>query len=888
MHILHFSTYVFDLDGVIVDSEKIHYKCYKKAFKEVINYDLNWNSYCEIHHSIDNSFKIMFPSDYEKIYSCKNELYKNEISNIELIEGFYNFFRMLVKSGKYICIVSDTSKETFKLICEKFSFLNKCNIVITRESVDKRKPDSSCYLKLINQLKNKVKLYDIIAFEDSYKGWTSVCNTIYNCVLVNSLDYVYYNKINPQNSIVNFENIADFKFKTRFDFLSFYISSKTHHSEKWLELSKYFPIESSWIKVKKNKEQLTQYEKENICNSIQNDIVNSDFGILYLEKYEKNHIGSLIEIGMLLSNFKKIYVCGNNIFLNEVLFNFENNFIFSYVGNFDITNVFYNIQYDINIDYKVFESNILKSCSLLTSNPTENMTEVIDYVVICASGKGTRLLPITEHIPKLLVNIDNANMLGKIIQYWKSYSNKFVIIIDSMYNIMVNFYLNLLNIEYEIINVDCVNGEENSYTINHALSNKKFIDKKILITWCDIFPETIIPKNVFENKNIIFTYKNYGRYDAYDNTIVKKPFGNIIGIYYFYSFKQISNFEPKMDICDCYENNFGKFETFEIDILNDIGDYSKLCEYIKQTKNRYSTRYFNEITDLSGDIIEKKSTCLYGDNIITREMSFYKYHCLDNIPEVVEFGEKFFKMKKVLKSSSFTDVFNNSTVVNQVKLLENVISELDKIHNVECYDVKLYDLSTDIKIEFNHKVLERIENVKPLLSCFSNIKYVNKIKIIYNHHYIIDEIYDYIKQYFNSKNVKYNTIHGDPHFSNILTDNNNKIWFIDPRGYFGNTKLFGIKEYDISKLMYSLSGFDQINNNPNHFFIIDNNKNSIDVNINNNIDLYLRLFEKYDKNILIKMTILHWFGLTDYSKNNIHKCISSYYYGIYLYHYYFT
>ena len=40
---------------------------------------------------------------------------------------------------------------------------------------------------------------------------------------------------------------------------------------------------------------------------------------------------------------------------------------------------------------------------------------------------------------------------------------------------MIKVYLNLLNIEYEIINVDCVNGEENSYTINHALSNKKFI-----------------------------------------------------------------------------------------------------------------------------------------------------------------------------------------------------------------------------------------------------------------------------------------------------------------------------------------------------------------------------------------------------------------------------
>lgn len=120
--------------------------------------------------------------------------------------------------------------------------------------------------------------------------------------------------------------------------------------------------------------------------------------------------------------------------------------------------------------------------------------------------------------------------------------------------------------------------------------------------------------------------------------------------------------------------------------------------------------------------------------------------------------------------------------------------------------------------------------------------------------------------------------------SNILIDENNKIWFIDPRGYFGNTKLFGIKEYDIGKIVYSLSGFDEINNNDNHFFII--NEQNINTNINNNIDNYLHLFDKYDKNMLINMTILHWFGLTDYSKNNIHKCISSYYYGIYLYHFY--
>ena len=35
--------------------------------------------------------------------------------------------------------------------------------------------------------------------------------------------------------------------------------------------------------------------------------------------------------------------------------------------------------------------------------------------------------------------------------------------------------------------------------------------------------------------------------------------------------------------------------------------------------------------------------------------------------------------------------------------------------------------------------------------------------------------------------------------------------------------------------------------------------------------------------ILIKMVIINWFGLSEYNKNNILKCIGGYYYGIYLY-----
>jgi len=636
---------------------------------------------------------------------------------------------------------------TVTIRANKFTFLKKCNIVITRDDVDKRKPNNSCYIKLLDKIKNKIKLYDILAFEDSYKGWSAVYKSIYNCILVNNKEYFYYKTINPKNSIINFENIYNYKYKNRFEYLPFYVSSKTYHREKWIELKKYYPIIANWININKEKESITLNEKQQLCNNIQNDILNSEFGILYLEKNEKDHIGSLIEIGLLLAYSKKIYICGDNIFKNEVLFNFNENFIFSYSNNFNLYNVFNEIQYNLNNDYKNFESNIIKNISL--NNKMIEQNYIIDYIVICASGKGTRLLPITKDIPKLLVNIGNFNILFKIVNYWKKYSNKFVIIIDSKYNKLLIFYLKLLKIDYEIINVDCKNGEENSYTLNMGLNNDKFIDKKILITWCDIYPETNIPNEIFDNKNIIFTYKNFGRYEALNNYITKKPYGNIIGIYYFSSFKKITKFEKNMDICDCYLNNFHTFETFEIDNLIDIGDYTKLCEILNKNNKIYNSRFFNKISDLSNNIIEKKSNCEYGDFVITNEMLFYKYHNnLDNIPKILEFGENKFKMQKISNSNIAINIFNNSNIKIQFEILKNILNEIEKIHQVKCYEVNNNVLITDIKIEFYDKVLKRIQNITDLIIYFNDVKYVNNIIIKYNYEYIIDFLYKKIKDFF--------------------------------------------------------------------------------------------------------------------------------------------
>jgi len=237
---------------------------------------------------------------------------------------------------------------------------------------------------------------------------------------------------------------------------------------------------------------------------------------------------------------------------------------------------------------------------------------------------------------------------------------------------------------------------------------------------------------------------------------------------------------------------------------------------------------------------------------------------------------------------------NNITIYNyfitqpyniQCKCIRDILFLLNTLHSINYISISNTQLDIDINIEFISKLKIRIDNVYPILHEFTYIKSINNINIIYDTKYIISKLSKKIKSFFltNIDNYKYYTIHGDSHLSNMIYSNNN-IYLIDPRGYFGKTKLFGPKEYDVAKVLYSLSGFDEFNNNEKYIFYLDNN--NITLSINNNMDIFLHLFTNYDKNILIYMVILHWFGLADYSKTNIHKCISAYYYGIYLYHKY--
>ena len=101
----------------------------------------------------------------------------------------------------------------------------------------------------------------------------------------------------------------------------------------------------------------------------------------------------------------------------------------SYIGYLCLKNIsLVSKVFIMKPDYWYF--NKISECFYSVSNYSKFLTKEqiiipdgntqIEKVVIVACGKGTRLKPITNFIPKILVNIDHHNMFCKQILYWKN------------------------------------------------------------------------------------------------------------------------------------------------------------------------------------------------------------------------------------------------------------------------------------------------------------------------------------------------------------------------------------------------------------------------------------------------------------------------------------
>lgn len=277
---------------------------------------------------------------------------------------------------------------------------------------------------------------------------------------------------------------------------------------------------------------------------------------------------------------------------------------------------------------------------------------------------------------------------------------------------------------------------------------------------------------------------------------------------------------------------------------------------------------FNNIT-ISGKIFKKECKNLMGKKKINNEINFYLYMVNNNIdfpiPKLLDYQDGSLSIEYINNSCTLTNKIDSNNIYEYINIIKK---KLAIIHNIKI-QVSLDTIQKDLYIEVYKKVLDRFTEFdwkNNLL--YNSIKSVNGLKIKDINYYcniIKTNIIYHVKN-----RVYYNIIHGDTHLGNILVDKNDNLFFIDPRGYFGETQLLGLYEYDYAKLLFGLSGYSVFDN-----MII----NEVEIK-NNNIEIkfiknYEYIFKTDDFNKLtILLCLSIWLG-NNSCFSNINKKITS-------------
>lgn len=148
---------------------------------------------------------------------------------------------------------------------------------------------------------------------------------------------------------------------------------------------------------------------------------------------------------------------------------------------------------------------------------------------------------------------------------------------------------------------------------------------------------------------------------------------------------------------------------------------------------------------------------------------------------------------------------NQSSFDLKIQILEDTINSIKELHNI---GNEKSDINSFLEA-YIFKTFNRLDSIRELVPFFKNETININGNICRNIIFHREKVEEMVKNFFPNE---FNLIHGDPTFSNILIDDNNSIFLIDPRGYFGTTELFGDAAYDWAKLYYSIfTNYDQFN-----------------------------------------------------------------------------
>lgn len=175
-----FNTFIFDMDGTLIDLEDLNFSSYQKTLKDKININLDLINYQKYFAgtktaeafgnflaSIGKEADIdSLITDFRKL----KEKYLTEEIRIHSkeIEDAIAFLKSAKENGKKLCLATSTIKKFTDIILKEYRIYDLFDVIITAEDVVKGKPDPEIYKLSLNKMMTNAQ--DAVVFEDAISG----------------------------------------------------------------------------------------------------------------------------------------------------------------------------------------------------------------------------------------------------------------------------------------------------------------------------------------------------------------------------------------------------------------------------------------------------------------------------------------------------------------------------------------------------------------------------------------------------------------------------------------------------------------------------------------------------------------------------------------------
>lgn len=207
--------FIFDLDGVLVDSKEVHFQSLNEALQEIDpRYVITDQEQKDTYEGLSTNQKLKIlsknkglpDSQYDRIWKLKQENSIKFFNNLNIDKELVEIFSKIRSNNIMIAIASNSIKQTVEACINSLGIKEFVDFYVTNEDGIEPKPSTDMYVRCMEHF--GAMKHETVIFEDSYIGRVGSTNSGAKVVHIKERSYltndVIEDCINRNKKRINF------------------------------------------------------------------------------------------------------------------------------------------------------------------------------------------------------------------------------------------------------------------------------------------------------------------------------------------------------------------------------------------------------------------------------------------------------------------------------------------------------------------------------------------------------------------------------------------------------------------------------------------------------------------------------------------------------------